>query len=92
MVKNLPVNQEMQAQSLGWEDSLEKKMATHSSILAWEIPGWRTLMDSSPWGCKRVGYDPATKQQQHFLLIVFFGLPLLISWGRKESDTTEQLN
>ena len=30
--------QEMQVQSLGWEDPLEKEMATHSSILAWEIP------------------------------------------------------
>ena len=30
--------EEMQVQSLGWEDSLEKEMATHSSILAWEIP------------------------------------------------------
>ena len=30
--------QEMWVQSLGWEDSLEKEMATHSSILAWEIP------------------------------------------------------
>ena len=37
-VKNLPVMQEMQVQSLGQEDPLEKKMATHSSILAWEIP------------------------------------------------------
>ena len=32
-------NQEMQVQSLGWEDPLEKEMATHSSILAWEILG-----------------------------------------------------
>ena len=30
--------QEMRASSLGWEDPLEKEMATHSSILAWEIP------------------------------------------------------
>ena len=30
--------QEMEVQSLGWEDPLEKKMATHSSILAWKIP------------------------------------------------------
>ena len=40
-VKNLPAvqeTQEMWAQSLGWEDPLEKEMATHSSILAWEIP------------------------------------------------------
>ena len=35
--KNLPAKQEMQVQSLGWEDPLEKEMATHSSILAWEI-------------------------------------------------------
>ena len=38
MVKNLPAVQEMQAQSLGQEVSLKKEMATHSSILAWEIP------------------------------------------------------
>ena len=38
MVKNLPVKQETQVQSLGQEDPLEKKMATHSSILAWAIP------------------------------------------------------
>ena len=38
MVKNLPVMQETQAQSLGWEDPLEKGMATQSSILAWRIP------------------------------------------------------
>ena len=37
-VKNLPAMQETQVQSLGWEDPLEKEMATHSSILAWEIP------------------------------------------------------
>ena len=37
-VKNPPAMQETWAQSLGGEDSLEKKMATHSSILAWEIP------------------------------------------------------
>ena len=38
MVKNLPVMREMQVQSLGWGDPLEKEMATHSSILAWRIP------------------------------------------------------
>ena len=34
----------MWVQSLGWEDSLEKGMATHSSTLAWEIPGQRSLV------------------------------------------------
>ena len=38
VVKNLPAMQETQIQSLGWEDPLEKEMATHSSTLAWEIP------------------------------------------------------
>ena len=37
--------QEMQVQSLGQEDPLEKEMATHSSILAWEIHGQRNLAD-----------------------------------------------
>ena len=38
MVKNAPAMQEMQVQSLGQEDPLEKEMATHSRMLAWEIP------------------------------------------------------
>ena len=38
MVKNPPAMQETWGQSLGWEDSLEKETATHSSILAWRIP------------------------------------------------------
>ena len=38
MVENPPTKQETQVQSLGREDPLEEKMATHSSILAWEIP------------------------------------------------------
>ena len=37
-VKHLPTVWETQVQSLGWEDLLEKEMATHSSILAWKIP------------------------------------------------------
>ena len=37
-VKNLPAMQEIWVQSLGWEDALEKGMATHSSILPWRIP------------------------------------------------------
>ena len=38
LVKNLPAIQETWVRSLGWEDPLEKGMATHSSILAWRIP------------------------------------------------------
>ena len=38
MAKRLPTKQAIQVQSLGWEDPLEKEMATHSSTLAWKIP------------------------------------------------------
>ena len=38
LVKTLPAMQETQVRSLGWEDPLEKEMATHSNILAWRIP------------------------------------------------------
>ena len=50
LVKNLPATQETWVWSLGWEDPLEKEMATHSSILAWRIP-WTEDSGglSSPW-------------------------------------------
>ena len=47
--------QEMWVQTLGWEDLLKEEMATHSSILAWEIPGQRSLVDYNPWGHKESG-------------------------------------
>ena len=53
--------QEIRIQSLGWEDILEKEMATLSSILAWEIP-WTEQPGSM--GSIRVGDDLVTKQQQ----------------------------
>ena len=40
---------EIEFQSLGWKDPLEKKMANHSSILAWRIPGQGSLAGYSPW-------------------------------------------
>ena len=53
MVKNLPAMRETWVQSLGWEDPLEKGMATHTSILPWIIPrgacGQRSLAGYSPW-------------------------------------------
>ena len=49
--------QEMLVQSLGWEVSLEVKMATHSSILAWKIPSAEEHGRLQPMGLQRVGYD-----------------------------------
>ena len=68
MVKNTPAVQETQVRSLGWEDPLEKGMATHSNILTWENP-WR----EEPGGLQsmrlqRVGYDLA----QHSLILFIF--------------------
>ena len=48
MVKDINVIQETQVQSLGWEDPLEKGMATHSGILAWRIPWTEELASYSP--------------------------------------------
>ena len=44
MVKHLPKMRETRVQSLGWEDLLQKEMATHSSILAWKTP-WTEELD-----------------------------------------------
>ena len=60
MVKHLPAMQETRVQSLGWEDLLEKEMATHSSTLAWRIP--RTEEPDGPQSMRsqKVGHDWAT--------------------------------
>ena len=57
MVKNPPATQETWVQFLGWEDPLEKGIATHSSILTWEIP-WTEKPDGlQPMASRRVGHD-----------------------------------
>ena len=61
MVKNLPAMQETGVSSLGWEDLLEKEMATHCSILAWEMP-WREEPGRlQPTGSERVRHDLVTE-------------------------------
>ena len=77
-VKNLPavslaLQQESWVQSLGQEDSLEKRMATHSSILAWRIYGQRSLVGYSPRGHK----ESDTTERWKLLL----SLSLSPSWG-----------
>ena len=55
MVKNLPAMQETWVPPLGWEDPLGKEMATHSSILAWEIPWTEEPGGLQSMGSQRVG-------------------------------------
>ena len=47
----------MRVQSLGWDDPLEKEMAIHSSILAWEIPRTEEPAKLQPMGSQRVRHD-----------------------------------
>ena len=56
-VKRLPAMQETQVRSLGWEDPLEKEMATHSSTLAWKIPWMEEPDRLQSMGLQRVGHD-----------------------------------
>ena len=78
-------------QSLGWEDLLEKEMATHSSLPAWRIPWTEELGGLQSMGSQRVRQDSATKQGflmiRFRLFIVFFSAhtsrqdaDLLTSW------------
>ena len=69
--------------------ALEKEMATHSSILAWRIPGMEEPGGCRLWGCTESDTTEATQQQQQQQQ---GGLVCCNSWGRKESDTTEGLN
>ena len=56
---------ETQVQSLGQEDTLQKEMATHSSILAWEIPWMEEPGRLQFMRSQSVGHDLATTKQQH---------------------------
>ena len=64
VVKNLPaVQEEMQVLSLVWEAPLEKELEPAPIFLPGESHGQRSLAGYNPWGCKKVGHDLATKQQ-----------------------------
>ena len=76
MIKNPPAN----TGALGREDPLEKGMATHSSILAWEIPWTEEPGRLQSMGLQRVGHDLATKQQQIYTWILKL---LLIKYSTK---------
>ena len=67
MVKNLPVMQETQVQSLGWEDTLKKGMATHSSILAWSI-SWA----EAPGGLQSMVLKESDTTEQLTLSLSYF--------------------
>ena len=106
ILKNLPAMQETWVQSLGWEDPLEKGMATHSSILAWENPmdrgawqglTWQQLTDTHTGD--RDYSASSYRRQWHPTPVLLPGEPhgrrSLIGcspWGHWESDMTERLH
>ena len=66
MVKNPPAMQETQVSSLGQKDPPEIEMATHSSVLIWEIPQTKEPDSLQSLRLQRVGHDLATEQQHMF--------------------------
>ena len=67
VVKNPPAKQETRVRFLGQEDPLEKRIATHSSILAWEIPWTEEPGRLQSMGLQRAGHNLVTKQQQQHI-------------------------
>ena len=59
-VKHLLAMQETQVSSLGWQDTLQKEMTTHSSILAWRIPWTEEPGGLQPMGSQKAGHNQAT--------------------------------
>ena len=68
MVKCLPAMQEARVRSLGWEDPLEKEIATHSSTLAWKIPWTEEPGRLQSMGSQRVGHDRDTSLSHQFIV------------------------
>ena len=87
-VKNLPAMWETWVRSLGWEDPLEKEMATHSTTLAWKFSWMEKPGRLQSMGSQRVGHDWETSLSLFFRLIIAF-LPrskrLWISWLQSPS-------
>ena len=69
VVKNPPAKQETGVQSPGQNDALEKEMATHSSIFAWEVPWKEGPSGLQSMESQRVRQGPPTKQQQQVHLL-----------------------
>ena len=91
--------QEMWVQSLGWEDPLQEEMATHSSILAWEIPWPEVPGGLQSTQSQRVQHDLATKRQTthtHNGILLSYRkneiLPFTPTWTDTEIITLSELS
>ena len=95
LTKNPPAIQEMQSWSFNQEDALEKEMAIHSSILAWEIPRTEEPGGLQSTGLQRVGHNLVTEHLRRISSLDFFwkqrvaekGLPLLSERNSWDEDS-----
>ena len=92
MVKRLPAVWETWVWSLGWEDHLEKEMATHSSTLAWKIPWMEEPGRLQSTGLQRVGHDWVTSLSFLFLLPLTIHLPQTLSIHHKSENSVLSQN
>jgi len=83
MVNNLPTVQETQVRSLGWKDTLEKGMVTHSGIPAWRIPWTEDPGGLQSLGWQRVGHDWATNHH-------YIGVSTFSSAAPRPGDINQQ--
>ena len=84
-VKDLPAMRETWVWSLGWEDPLEKKMATHSSTLAWKIPWTEELGRLQSIGSQKVGHDWATSLASLLVSVMKFQFEMWMGdWSNQE--------
>ena len=94
-LKHLPPMRETWVRSLGWEDPLEKEMATHSSVLAWRIPGMGEPGGLQSMGSHRVRHDGSDLAAAVAASILAWKIPWKRSlvgcspFGRKESGMAE---
>ena len=86
-VKNMPAMQEVWVLLLGWENSLEKGMATHSSILSWRIPWAEEPGGLQTMGSQRVGHDWATNTFRNYKIKPYLPTPHPPILARHRVDT-----
>ena len=88
MVKHLPRTRKTQVQSLGWEDLLEKDMATHSSTLVWKMPWTEEPGRLQSMGLQRVRHGWATSLT---IIILSWAVTRLLHFSQEKSQTGTSL-
>ena len=88
-VKRLPTVPKTRFQSLGWENPLEKEVATHCSTLTGKSHGWRSLVGYSPQGCKELY---STERLYFTLIIIDSGRGVNIKWTSFYQDGRNSIN